>query len=79
MGKVAPNGFAHKNESLLAVRAGEEAFVLNHLQVICVSIPSSSSLPRSPEWHCWALLRFATHCGCCCKCDAAPEQAAEPT
>lgn len=28
----------------------------------------SPSLPRSPGRHRQALLRFATGCGCCCKC-----------
>lgn len=68
MGKAAQKGFAHKNKSLLVVRAGQEAFVLNPLQAVCISIPSFySSLPRSPGQ---PLCRphWATCCGCCCKC-----------
>lgn len=85
MGKVAQKSFAHKNESLLMVRAGQEAFALNFVQAVCISIPSSSSRSRSPR----RLLRCVPLPGSTVLChvlqlllqvcDSALEQAAEPT
>lgn len=74
-GKVAQRGFAHKNKSLLAVRAGQEAFVLNPLRAVFVSIPAQEPRAASPGsavlCHGLRLLLQA--------CDPVLEQAAAPT